>query len=238
MTIPYKWHKRVKPLRPRLYLRETASAQFEMLCKCGLKARCCLSGCCCWQRFVLQVIIPLSASFKTCNKHPAISRAWVRLTWDSKRVRAWVPAAAFPINSKTAHQGGFVWHLSWEISGEEPFTFQMSQPEPDGTKECGDRRPVICKSPEDAAAPSARQPPLTAWATLSECLFHIKDDVPGSVTLMNALKTSRPAVLFTEPGEREIRRTGGDGVRTPGAPNAFVERPLSEEMRPRRLAAT
>lgn len=55
-----------------------------------------------------------------------------------------------------------------------------------------DARPIVCKSPEDAVSPSAHNPFFTAWATLSKCLFHIKEDVPETVTLINAFKTSHP----------------------------------------------
>lgn len=50
--------------------------------------------------------------------------------------------------------------------------------------------PAICKSSKDAVSQSARQPFLTAWATLSKCLFHIKGDVAEAVTMINAFKTS------------------------------------------------
>lgn len=49
---------------------------------------------------------------------------------------------------------------------------------------------AICKSSKDAVSQSARQPFLTAWATLSKRLFHIKGDVAEAVTMINAFKTS------------------------------------------------
>lgn len=52
--------------------------------------------------------------------------------------------------------------------------------------------PSFANPRRDASSPSAHQPLFTAWATLSECLFHIKADVPETVTLINALKTSHP----------------------------------------------
>lgn len=55
-----------------------------------------------------------------------------------------------------------------------------------------DAGPSFAKSPEDAVSPSAHHPFLTAWATLRKCLFHIKEERPGTVTLINALKTSHP----------------------------------------------
>lgn len=50
--------------------------------------------------------------------------------------------------------------------------------------------PAICKCSKDAVSQSARQPFLTAWATPSKCLLHIKGDVAEAVTMMNAFKTS------------------------------------------------
>lgn len=79
---------------------------------------------------------------------------------------------------------------------------------PDRTKECGDRcSPIICKPPEDAVSPSAPRPFFTAWGH-SQCLFHIKEDGPDTVTVMNAVKTSpRQAcrlTFFTARSERKI----------------------------------
>lgn len=50
--------------------------------------------------------------------------------------------------------------------------------------------PAICKFSKDAVSQSARQPFLAAWATLSKCLLHIKEDVAEAVTMINAFKTS------------------------------------------------
>lgn len=66
--------------------------------------------------------------------------------------------------------------------------------------------PAICKVSKDAVSQSARQPFRAAWATLSECLLHIKEDVAAAVTMINAEKTShlRPVAspLHAEKGSR------------------------------------
>lgn len=87
--------------------------------------------------------------------------------------------------------------------------------------------PAICKFSKDAVSQSAREPFLAAWATLSKCLLHIKEDVAEPVTMMNAFKTSH--LRFTFPrrrGEPELRRAGG--ARTSARwSNVRVQRPLS-----------
>lgn len=73
--------------------------------------------------------------------------------------------------------------------------------------------PAICKSSKDAVSQSARQPFLTAWATLSKCLFHIKGDVAEAVTMINVFKTSHlrpvasPFHRAKEAGDKTHRRS-------------------------------
>lgn len=56
---------------------------------------------------------------------------------------------------------------------------------------------------------------LTAWATLSKCLFHIKEDGSETVTLINGVKTShsQPVVSpFHRAQRTEDKAYRGDGV--------------------------
>lgn len=72
-----------------------------------------------------------------------------------------------------------------------PFSSLLTKKEKEEReREETDVGPAICKFSKDAVSQSARQPFLTAWATLSKCLLHIKEDVAAAVTMMNAFKTS------------------------------------------------
>lgn len=88
--------------------------------------------------------------------------------------------------------------------------------------------PAICKSSQDAVSQSARQPFLTAWATLPECLLHIKGDVAEAVTMMNALKTSHPRPVASPfpgaeaAGDRALRRS----LNFSRSSNLRLQRPL------------
>lgn len=85
----------------------------------------------------------------------------------------------------------FIMIKSYFVKQEICFSRVIRQPPPKKSRsEETDVGPAICKCSKDAVSQSAREPFLTAWATLSKCLLHIKGDVAEAVTMMNAFKTS------------------------------------------------